>query len=134
MKDCIFCEIIKGSVPCYKIYEDEYALAFLDISNDCNGHTLVIPKKHFVNVLDCEEKYLNGVINAVQKLAKHYVETCGFEGVNILNASGEAAEQSVFHLHFHILPRKKTDNLHTFPNLPKNKESLAELAEKLKLN
>lgn len=134
MKDCIFCEIIKGSVPCYKIYEDEYALAFLDISNDCNGHTLVIPKKHFVNVLDCEEKYLNGVINAVQKLAKHYVETCGFEGVNILNASGEAAEQSVFHLHFHILPRKKTDNLHTFPNLPKNKVSLAELAEKLKLN
>ena len=58
MADCIFCKIVEGSAPCYKIYEDEYALAFLDISKDCYGHTLVVPKKHFKNVLDCDELYL----------------------------------------------------------------------------
>ena len=117
MSDCIFCKIIKGELPCYKIYEDEYTLAFLDISKDCYGHTLVIPKKHFENVLDCEEEYLKHTISSVKKIAKHYVDNCGFKGVNILNASGVEAQQSVFHLHFHILPRKDKAEYDAFPQL-----------------
>lgn len=134
MENCIFCDILSGKVSCFKIYEDEYALAFLDIANDCSGHTLVIPKKHFESVLDCDKEYLEKVMLAVQKVSNHYVNNCGFDGVNIMNASGRGSEQSVFHLHFHILPRKSNDRLHTFPKLPKNKKSLEEMAEFLKLN
>lgn len=134
MNDCIFCKIVKGEMPSYKIYEDDFVYAFLDISNDANGHTLVIPKKHYENVLDCEEETLKHVMSAVQKISKYYVDDCGASGVNILNASGKDAEQSVFHLHFHILPRFEDDGLKVFPNLSKNKESLADLQAKLKMN
>ncbi len=134
MKDCIFCKILNGQMSSYKIYEDEFVYAFLDISNDANGHTLVIPKQHYQNVLDCNSEVLEKVICAVQKISNHYVNDCGATGVNILNASGADAEQSVFHLHFHILPRFKDDGLKVFPNLSKNKQSLAEMQSKLKMN
>ena len=134
MIDCIFCKIINGEMPCYKIYEDERVLAFLDISNDANGHTLVIPKKHFENVFDCDEKELAYLIKIVQKIARHYKEKCGASGVNIINASGKVAEQSVFHLHFHILPRFENDGLKVFPKLNQNSLTLEEIAEKLRLN
>ena len=99
---CLFCKIINKEIPSYKIYEDEYTYAFLDIAKDIDGHTLVIPKKHVTNVLDCDNQTLSHVMESVKKVANHYVEL-GYDGVNIMNASGEAAEQSVFHLHFHIL-------------------------------
>lgn len=134
MNDCIFCKIVKGEMSSYKIYEDEFVYAFLDISNDANGHTLVVPKKHFVNILDCESETLKHVMSAVQKISKHYVDDCGASGVNILNASGKEAEQSVFHLHFHILPRFENDGLKVFPELRKNDATLAELQAKLKMN
>ena len=133
MNDCLFCKIIKNEIPCYKIYEDDYTLAFLDISNDCNGHTLVIPKTHCKNVLDCPQDVLSKVMATVKKISNHYVTNCGFDGVNILNANESAAEQSVFHLHFHILPRKNNDNLKTFPTLPKNNKTLEEIANILKV-
>ena len=89
----IFSRIINGEIPCYKIYEDEYTLAFLDISQNTVGHTLVIPKKHVVNVLDCDEQTLNHVMNTIKKICNHYVDNCGYEGCNILNATGTAAQQ-----------------------------------------
>lgn len=134
MKECIFCKIIKGEIPCYKIYEDENTLAFLDIAQDCYGHTLVIPKNHYTNVLDCNEDILAKVMATVKKVANHYVNDCGFNGVNILNASGEDAQQSVFHLHFHILPRKDKNEYDAFPSLPGEACSLAEQLKKLKLS
>ena len=122
--DCIFCKIINKEIPSYKIYEDEYTYAFLDIAKDVDGHTLVIPKKHAVNVLDCDNETLAHVMNTVKKIANHYVNDCGFEGVNILNASGISAQQSVMHLHFHIIPRKSNDNLDAFPHFNGAKEEL----------
>lgn len=133
MEDCIFCKIVAGKMPCYKIYEDDFVLAFLDISNDGNGHTLVIPKKHCENILDCDDKTLTKVFEAVKKISLHYVQNCGATGVNLLNASGKDAEQSVFHLHIHILPRFKGDNLKVFPTLEKNQQTLQEIQEKLKM-
>lgn len=133
MDDCIFCKIIKGDIPSYKIYEDEKTYAFLDIACDCVGHTLVIPKKHCTNVLDCDEEYLAAVMNTVKKIARHYVEDCGFDGVNVINASGKAAQQSVFHLHFHIIPRKSDDGYDLFPLKDKLDINLADIADKLKL-
>lgn len=133
MDNCLFCKIIKGEIPCYKIYEDENVLAFLDISNDCNGHTLVIPKKHCENILDCDEKSLAEIMSAVKKIALHYVQDCGFDGVNIINANGESSGQTVFHLHIHLMPRKKDDGLDIFPKLAQNKESLEEICQKLRM-
>ena len=132
MSDCIFCKIANGEAPCYKVYEDEYALAFLDISKDAYGHTLVIPKKHFENVMTCDDEYLSHVICAVKKVANHYVNNCGFKGVNILNASGVEAQQSVFHLHFHILPRESKTEYDGFPVLPGTEVDFAEQLERLR--
>ncbi len=134
MKDCLFCKIIKGELPSYKIYEDKYTYAFLDISNDSNGHILVIPKKHVINILDCSKNNLNHLMNTVQTISRHLVENCGFSGVNIVNANGESAEQSVFHFHIHIFPRRQNDNLKIFPSLPKNKEELEVICKKLRIN
>ena len=114
-EDCIFCKIIKGEIPSFKIYEDENVYAFLDIKRDTIGHTLVVPKKHFVKVLDCDDEYLSAVAVAVKKISRHFVENCGFSGVNLINASGVSAQQTVFHLHFHIIPRTDEDGLDTWP-------------------
>ena len=132
--DCVFCKIISDEFSSYKIYENEYVLAFLDISKDCFGHTLVVPKKHFENVLDCEDKYLDESIKAIKLISNHYVNHCGFNGINILNSSGKSAEQTVFHLHFHIIPRKTNDNIHVFPNLPGTQIDFEEQLKILKLN
>lgn len=131
MKDCIFCKIIKGELPSYKIYEDDKVYAFLDIACDVYGHTVVIPKKHCVNVLDCGKEHLDAVIEAVQKIARHYVDDCGFSGVNILNASGVSAQQSVFHLHFHVIPRKEGDGQNLWPLNDKYEMDLADVCSKL---
>ena len=132
-ENCIFCKIIKGEIPSYKIYENQYVYAFLDIACDYYGHTLVIPKKHFENVLDCDDEYLKNVSLAIKTISNHYVKNCGFDGVNLLNASGKAAEQSVYHLHFHIIPRKNNDGLHMWPDGGKQEFNMAEICEKLKV-
>lgn len=131
MTDCIFCKIIKGEIPSYKIYEDDKVYAFLDISCDSYGHTLVIPKKHCTNVLDCDADSLQAVIAACQKIASHFVDDCGFTGVNVLNASGKSAQQSVFHLHFHIIPRKEEDGLNTWALNDKFDLDLADICKRL---
>lgn len=133
-KDCIFCKIIKGECPSYKIYENEFVYAFLDISKDCYGHTLVIPKCHCTNILDCDDKYLSETIKAVKKISNYYVDKCGFKGVNILNASGEEAQQSVYHLHFHILPRTNKAEFNAFPTLSGTTEDFEKQLQHLKLD
>lgn len=125
--DCIFCKIIKGDIPSYKIYEDEYTFAFLDINPVSEGHTIVIPKKHVVNILDADEETLSHVMNAVKKISNHYVNDCGYAGVNVLNANNKAAEQSVFHLHFHIIPRHDNDGHTMFPEYVKNQEEIKKM-------
>lgn len=133
VKGCIFCKIAKGKMPCYKVYENKKVIAFLDINPAVKGHTLVVPKKHYENVFDCKDKILAEVIKVVQKISIHYKEKLGCSGVNILNASGQSAEQSVFHLHFHILPRFDGDGFKTFPQTGYVKEDLENLANQLKI-
>ena len=124
MEDCIFCKIVKGEIPCFKIFENESVLAFLDISNDTEGHTLVIPKNHCENLLDCCENDLFEVIKAVKLISNHY-KNLGYEGINIQNNNGKIAGQSVFHLHFHIIPRKASVG---------NKCELRVICDRLKIN
>ena len=131
--NCIFCKIIKGEIPSFKIYEDEHTYAFLDIAKDVDGHTLVIPKKHVCNVLDWDEETLKHVVTTVKKISNHYVDNCKYEGVNILNATGESAQQTVMHLHFHIIPRKSNDNVDAWPHFDGAKNEVDEMHQFLKI-
>lgn len=132
MGNCIFCRIIKGEIPSYKLYEDNYTYVFMDIANDVDGHILVIPKKHVTNVLDCDEETLHHVTDTVKKISNLLVNKCGYDGVNILNASGECAGQTVFHLHFHIIPKKNNDGISAWPKLPGGKDGVEKTYKTLK--
>ncbi|WP_312504331.1 HIT family protein [Lacrimispora sp.] len=133
MKECIFCKIINGELPSYKIFEDEHTLAFLDIGNEADGHTIVIPKTHLTNILDCDEEMVGHVMNAVKSISNHYADHCGYSGVNLLNASGTSAQQSVPHFHFHIIPRKDDDGIHAWPDLKEREKSLEDMYSLLKI-
>ncbi|MGP1368134.1 MAG: HIT family protein [Treponema sp.] len=134
MNDCIFCKILKGELPCMKIYEDEHTLSFLDIAKDVDGHILVIPKKHVTNILDADGETLSHVMNTVKKIGAHLTENCGYEGMNILNANNECSGQTVFHLHIHLIPRKRDDGVAGFPKFAGAKLSLEEMCERLKMD
>ena len=134
MNDCIFCKILKGELPCMKIYEDEHTMAFLDIAKDVDGHILVIPKKHVTNILDADAETLSHVMNTVKKIGAHLTENCGYEGMNILNANNECSGQTVFHLHIHLIPRKCNDGVAGFPKFAGAEIPLEEMCERLRLD
>jgi len=133
MNNCIFCKIIKGEIPSYKIYEDENVYAFLDISKDVFGHTLVVPKKHCKNILDAETNTLIHLTKAIKTISEHYIN-CGFDGINTFNNNEESAGQSVMHLHFHIIPRKNNDNVRLFTEGNEQNLNLEEIWNTLKIN
>lgn len=113
--DCIFCKIAQGIIPCLKVYENEQVLVFMDVARDVDGHMLAIPKEHFESILDCDSQILSSLIQAVQTVSRHCVSQCGYDGVNLLNASGKSAGQSVPHLHIHLIPRKTGDGVDAWP-------------------
>ncbi len=132
MKDCVFCKIISGEISCHKIYEDDFCMAILDVSNDIYGHTIVIPKKHYESMITCDNSTLSRLIETCKKVGNHYVKDCGFDGYNIINSSGAAAEQMVKHVHFHILPRKVFDGHKVFAELSGCDANLADVCNALK--
>ena len=134
MDDCIFCRIIGGALPSYKIYEDEKTYAFLDIAGDFEGHTLVVPKAHCTDLRDCGAEDLAAVTAAAQKIARHYTEKCGYDGVNLFTCSGRAAPQSVFHFHVHVIPRRTDDGLSVCPTGEDKGYDLAAIRDKLALD
>ena len=102
----IFAKIIRGDLPCHKVYEDDRVLAFLDIMPRAPGHTLVLPKAPARNILDIEPDDLTAVALAAQKIAKTAVKVFGADGVTVQQFNEGAGGQVVFHLHLHIIPRK----------------------------
>lgn len=127
---CIFCKIVNGEIPSYKIYEDNDFLAFMDISPATIGHTLVIPKKHYDSIFSLDED--TKIFSLVIKLSKVIKEALDLEGMNILNNNGEVAGQSVKHFHIHLIPRYKDDNLKM--NLPEstfNKEEFEKIQKRI---
>jgi histidine triad (HIT) family protein len=106
---CLFCKIVAGEIPATKVNEDEFTLAFMDINPATPGHLLVIPKQHVANVLDVDPTDLGAVMAMTQTMAQRVTDRLGAEGVTILNSCGEVAWQTVFHLHFHVIPRYSDD-------------------------
>lgn len=132
--NCIFCAIAAGEIPSFKVYEDDLVLAYLDINPFTKGHTLVIPKKHSANLLETDDETLAAVITRVKKIAAHLKAKLGADGFNILQNNGEAAGQTVHHLHFHIVPRYGSATTEiAFANGKGDMSALAKLAEEIRL-
>ena len=110
--NCLFCRIVTGAIPSTRVYEDADTLAFMDIGPIIKGHTLVIPKKHYDPITQTPEDVLARVMAVVRKIAQAQMNGLKADGVNVLNANGEAAGQQVPHIHFHVVPRFKTDGHH----------------------
>jgi len=109
--DCLFCKIVAGELPATIVAESERALAFADINPATRGHTLVIPRAHARDVQDIGEADLAATIALAQQVAHGARERLGADGVNLLNSSGAAAWQTVFHFHIHVIPRYEGDPL-----------------------
>jgi histidine triad (HIT) family protein len=107
----IFAKVLRGEIPCHKIYEDEDTLAFLDIMPRTEGHALVITKEKACDLFDIKPEALAKLMAVVQKLAPKIKEAVGADGVLIQQFNGAAAGQTVFHLHVHIIPRKEGEAL-----------------------
>ena len=129
--DCIFCAIAAGEIPSHKIYEDDVVLAYLDINPFSEGHALVIPKAHSEGLLDTPDETLAAVLARVKKVAARIKEALPCDGFNILQNNGEAAGQTVKHLHFHIVPRRAGEPV-SFESRPGDHARLAELAARLR--
>jgi len=103
----IFAKILRGELPCHKVYEDDKTLAFLDIMPRAPGHTLVLPKAPARNLLDADPADLAHVMQTAQKIAKAAVKVFGADGITIQQFNETAGGQVVFHLHVHVIPRKE---------------------------
>lgn len=130
--NCIFCAIAEGEIPSFKVYGDELVVAYLDINPFSKGHTLVIPKAHTEGLLDTPDETLAAIIARVKKVASHIKATLPCDGFNIMQNNGEAAGQTVRHVHFHIIPRMAGDPL-AFENRKGDMDELKALAERLKM-
>ena len=133
MADCIFCKIIAGEIPSSKVYEDDQVVAFLDISQVTSGHTLVVPKQHFRNLLEMDADSASQLFARVPDIARKVMKATGAKGMNILNNNEEIAGQTVFHTHVHLAPRyDETDGLQiSFEAHEPDFPALAQLAEKI---
>lgn len=105
MKDCLFCDIINGSVSSYTLYEDDMVKVFLDAYPDSPGHTLIIPKKHFTELEDIEIDYLTHIMEIAKKVKKVMIENLSPDSVILIQNNGEA--QFVKHYHLHLIPKYK---------------------------
>jgi histidine triad (HIT) family protein len=111
MTDCLFCSIVAGEIPAQIVYEDARTIAFMDIAPATRGHCLVVPRTHTDDLLTAAVEDVAASIATAQEMARRAYEDLGAEGVNILQSSGAMAWQSVFHLHFHVIPRYPGDPL-----------------------
>ena len=133
MENCIFCKIVHGEAHSWKVYEDENTYAFLDINPVNEYHTLVIPKKHYIDIFDIPENVAVSIMKSIKKIVNLFNEKLGIKNIQIVNSSGKEAQQDVFHIHFHIVPRFSGDgqNIVWKPH-PELRERFDDLLQKLK--
>ena len=127
---CIFCKIINKEIPSSIIYEDEDVLAILDLAQTTLGHTLVMPKKHYANILEIPDDELAHLMSIVKMLAKRISDKLGAKGFNLLVNTNEVAGQTVMHLHVHIIPRYDENDTIKI-EFTENKLDLNEIANKI---
>ncbi len=133
--DCIFCKIVAGEIPCFKLYEDDATLAFMDINPVNEGHALIIPKTHYADVFAVSADALAATAATAKKVASAVQAALEPAGMNLLQCNGEAANQSVMHFHVHVIPRRMGDDLAMNWELnPGDMDAIGQIAERIKQN
>lgn len=132
--DCIFCKIVSGEIPAYKVYEDKNFLAFLDRQPRNEGHTLVVPKNHSSDLLHANASDLEGLLPVVAKVAPAILSATHSQAFNIGINTGKESGQVVFHTHIHIIPRKSNDNAFSRDYLSPSPEEFERMAKKITQN
>jgi histidine triad (HIT) family protein len=132
--DCIFCKIVAGEIPCVKVFEDDKALAFMDIAPLNKGHLLVIPKEHSGNILEIEPELYGHLATLLARIAKAVDGAISPDGMNVMQLNGKAANQVVPHVHLHIVPRWTGDGLtiSEWEPVPGDKEAISAVSEQIK--
>jgi histidine triad (HIT) family protein len=131
--DCLFCKIVAGEIPSTRVDEDDRTVAFMDINPATAGHALVVPREHSADLLEIGPEDLSATTLAAQRLAKRMKEVLGADGIDLINACGAAAWQTVFHFHIHVVPRYEDDPL-KLPWIPEpgDSDQIAAMAAKLR--
>lgn len=110
MAETIFDKILRGEIPCHKVYEDEHVLAFLDVGPLSRGHTLLIPKERAVTLDQLSDESAAAIGRALPRLCRAVKRVCGCEAFNVLQNNGPLAHQAVFHVHFHVIPKQTAED------------------------
>ena len=133
--DCIFCKIIDGEIPSFKVFEDDRTLAFMDINPVSPGHVLVIPKHHARDLMHIPTDWLMATTATAQTVARAVDRTLKPHGINLVQSNGPGAGQSVFHLHVHVFPRIAGDKLKLNWGLaPGDMDAIGAMAERIRAN
>ena len=131
--DCLFCKIVAGEIPGTIVAEDERTVSFMDINPATRGHALVVPRRHAVDLGELDGDDLAACAEAARRLARKAREALGAEGVNLLNSWGQAAWQTVFHFHLHVIPRYADDPLQLpWKPAPGDEDEIAAAAQALR--
>jgi histidine triad (HIT) family protein len=125
--NCVFCKIIRGELPCVKLYEDDKVIVFLDIAPISKGHALVVPKEHHVSITSLPDSYREAMMRAAPEIGAALMRATDSDGFNFLLSNGQCAGQVVPHVHLHVIPRKPDD---AFSMMPPVKATYADDAEK----
>ncbi len=131
--DCIFCQIVGGDIPAARVDEDEHTVAFMDLNPWTRGHALVVPRQHHPDLHEIPDEELRHTMAAAKRLAARMRDRLGADGVNLFNSTGEAAWQTVFHFHVHVIPRYRDDPL-SLPTQPQeaDRDELERVAGELR--
>lgn len=131
-EDCIFCKIVAGKLPSYKVYEDEGYVAFLDINPFALGHTLVCPRRHGETLWDMDEHEIAEVFRVASKVSMGVVAATNADGFRIMQNNGEAANQEVAHIHVHVIPNKLEDKGRFMNRMKPSEAEMAKVADSIK--
>ncbi len=133
MTDCVFCKIIAGDIPAFKVYENDDTIAFMDINPLHPGHVLVIPREHSANVYEVSDEAIAAAARTARRVALAVNAVVDPDGLNVLQCNGPAAGQTVFHFHMHVLPRRLDDGAAlNWEVIPGNMEEIGALAGKIR--
>ena len=133
--NCIFCKIVAGDIPSFKVHEDDRTIAFMDVNPAAEGHALIVPKFHATNILDVPADWLAATVESTRRVARAIDKTLAPEGMNVIQANGPGAAQSVLHLHFHVVPRSADDGLTmNWGHVAGDMDAIADLAKRIAAN
>ncbi len=130
--DCIFCKLANGDIPVEPVYEDDKVKVIFDASPASEGHMLIIPKEHVSNIYELDDELAGHIFKVASRIAKALKEVFDYDGLNVLQNNGEAAGQTVFHFHMHLIPRFADDGVKVgWEHKTPDEEKLSELREKI---